>query len=59
VAFTVLLVGFSAEHVGKAVKDIYDMVVFLPLKVEELIVGARARVRVEDAAAERTASSRA
>jgi hypothetical protein len=56
VAFTVLLIGFSAEHVGKAVKDIYDMVVFLPLKVEELIVDARARVRVEDAAADRTAS---
>jgi len=56
VAFTVLLVGFSAEHVGKAVKDIYDMVVFLPLKVEELIVDARARVRVDDAAADRTAS---
>jgi hypothetical protein len=56
VAFTVLLIGFSAEHVGKAVKDIYDMVVFLPLKVEELIVGARSRVRVEDAAADRTAS---
>jgi hypothetical protein len=56
VAFTVLLVGFSDEHVGKAVKDVYDMVVFLPLKVEELIVDARSRVRVEDAATERTAS---
>jgi hypothetical protein len=56
VAFIVLLVGFSAEHVGKAVKDVYDMVVFLPLKVEELIVGARARVRVEDAAPDRTPS---
>jgi hypothetical protein len=55
-AFGVQLVGFSAEHVGKAVKDVYDMVVFLPLKVEELIVDARARVRMDESATDRTAS---
>jgi hypothetical protein len=55
-AFAVLLVGFSAEHVGKALKDIYDMIVFLPLKVEELVVDARSRARAEDAAPDRTAS---
>ena len=55
-AFGVQLVGFSAEHVGKAIKDIYDMVVFLPLKVEELIVDSRERVRIDEAAPDRTAS---
>jgi hypothetical protein len=49
-AFVVQLIGFSAEQAGKAIKDVYDMVVFLPLKVEELIVDSRARVRVESAA---------
>ena len=55
-AFGVHLVGFSAEHVGKAAKDVYDMVVFLPLKVEELIVDSRARERMDETATDRTAS---
>jgi hypothetical protein len=58
VAFMVQLVGLSAEYVGKAVKDVYDMVVFLPLKVEELIVDSRARVRVEPTPTERTEGAR-
>jgi hypothetical protein len=56
-AFMVQLVGFSAEHVGKAVKDVYDMVVFLPLKVEELILDSRSRVR-EATATDRTEVAR-
>ena len=44
------------SDLGKAVKDVYDMVVFLPLKVEELIVDARARVRLDESATDRTAS---
>jgi hypothetical protein len=32
------------------------MIVFLPLKVEELVVDARSRARAEDAAPDRTAS---
>ena len=55
-AFGVYLMGTSTEYAGKAVRDVYDMVVFLPLKVEELIVEARARVRVEESAPDRTAS---
>ena len=42
-AFTVQLIGFSAEHVGKAMKDVYDVIIFLPVKVEELIMDSRSR----------------
>ena len=48
--------GLLILAVGKATKDVYDMIIFLPLKVEELIVDARSRVRVEDAPSDRTAS---
>jgi hypothetical protein len=58
VAFIVQLIGVSAEHAGKAVKDLYDMVVFLPLKVEELIIDSRSRVRVDAASTERTEAAR-
>jgi hypothetical protein len=56
VAFGVYLVGTSMEYAGKALKDVYDMIIFLPLKVEQLIADARSRVRVDEAAADRTAS---
>lgn len=55
-AFVVYLVGTSTEYAGKAGKDVYDMIIFLPLKVEELIVDSRSRVRVDESAPERTAS---
>jgi hypothetical protein len=42
-AFAVQLVGFAAGHVGTGLKNLYDIVVFLPLKVEELILSSRAR----------------
>jgi hypothetical protein len=48
-AFGVYLLGTSTEHMGKAGKDVYDMIIFLPLKVEELIVDSRARERSRDA----------
>ena len=35
-AFTVHLVGFAADHAGKGLKNAYDIVIFLPLKLEEL-----------------------
>ncbi|MDF2696959.1 MAG: hypothetical protein K0S65_5342, partial [Labilithrix sp.] len=56
VAFVVYLVGTSMEYVGKAGKDIYDMIIFLPLKVEELIVDSRSRARVDESATDRTVS---
>jgi hypothetical protein len=42
-AFGVQLVGFAADHVGKGLKNAYDIVIFLPLKVEELILTSRSR----------------
>lgn len=36
-AFTVHLVGFGVDHLGKGLKNLYDVVIFLPLKVEEWI----------------------
>jgi hypothetical protein len=56
VAFSVYLLGTSIEHFGKAAKDVYDVIIFLPLKVEELIVDSRARVHSQDTAADSTAS---
>ncbi len=46
-AFTVEMLGFAADHGGEGLKNLYDVVVFLPLKVEELILEARARRRGE------------
>jgi hypothetical protein len=56
VAFAVYLVGTSTEYAGKALKDVYDMIIFLPLKVEQLVVDSRSRVRVDEATTDRTAS---
>ena len=36
-AFTVHLIGFGVDHAGKGLKNVYDIVIFLPLKIEELI----------------------
>lgn len=46
-AFTVEMLGFGAEHGGEGLTNLYDVIVFLPLKVEELILQARARRRAE------------
>jgi hypothetical protein len=40
-AFGVHLVGFAADHVGKWLKNLYDVVIFLPLKLEEVVLTAR------------------
>ncbi|HET9949741.1 MAG TPA: hypothetical protein VFQ22_12525, partial [Longimicrobiales bacterium] len=50
--FAVNLFGVLASHVGNGLKNAYDIVIFLPLKVEELVVDARARP-VEGSEAER------
>jgi hypothetical protein len=42
-AFAVHLFGFAADHAGKGLKNLYDIVIFLPLKVEETILEARSR----------------
>jgi len=43
VAFAVHMFGFAADHVGRGLENVYDIVIFLPLKVEEAIVGLRSR----------------
>lgn len=40
-AFVVEMLGFAAEHVGTGLENLYDVVIFLPLKVEELIFRSR------------------
>jgi len=40
-AFLVHLIGFAADHAGKGLKNAYDIVIFLPLKVEEMIRESR------------------
>jgi hypothetical protein len=40
-AFGVQLVEFAADHVGKWLKNLYDVVIFLPLKLEEVVSTAR------------------
>jgi len=42
IAFAVHLTGFAADHAGKALKNLYDIVIFLPLRVEEAVVQMRA-----------------
>jgi hypothetical protein len=42
-AFAVGLFGFAADHAGKGLKNLYDIAIFLPLKVEEVVVTSRAR----------------
>lgn len=41
-AFGVQMIGFAAEHLGTGLENLYDVIVFLPLKVEELVFRARA-----------------
>jgi hypothetical protein len=41
VAFGVHMVGFAADHAGKGLKNLYDMVIFLPLKLEEVVLTQR------------------
>jgi hypothetical protein len=43
IAFGIHLFGFAADHVGRGLENIYDIVIFLPLKIEEAIVGLRSR----------------
>ncbi len=57
VAFAVGLLGFVADHVGKGLKNLYDIVIFLPLKVEEVVVSSRARGAAEVPEGERTPST--
>ncbi len=40
-AFLVHLVGFAADHAGKGLKNAYDIVIFLPLKIEEMVRESR------------------
>jgi hypothetical protein len=56
-AFVVHLAGFAAEHVGKGLKNIYDIVIFLPLKIEEAIREGRGAATVEVPKANRSAST--
>ncbi|MDH3207086.1 MAG: hypothetical protein OEO79_10760 [Gemmatimonadota bacterium] len=46
VAFAVQLAGFAADHVGKGLKNLYDIVIFLPLKVEDVILASRSTAKV-------------
>ena len=55
-AFGVQLFGFAADHAGKGLKNLYDIVIFLPLKVEELVLSARTG-RIQDAPADRSTST--
>jgi hypothetical protein len=57
VAFSIRLLGFAAEHGGKGLKNVYDIVIFLPLKVEDSIADARARRTGGRPEADRTAST--
>jgi hypothetical protein len=56
-AFGVHLVGFAADHVGKWLKNLYDVVIFLPLKLEGVIVNARASRPGKTPEADRTPSA--
>lgn len=55
-AFSVHLFGFAADHAGKGLKNLYDIVIFLPLRVEEVVFQARARGSAEPSKADPTAS---
>lgn len=56
-AFGIQLVGFGADHVGKWLKNLYDVVIFLPLKVEELVVAQRTTSVAKAAEVDRTPST--
>jgi hypothetical protein len=55
-AFGVHMLGFAADHVGKGLKNLYDVVIFLPLKVEEVVLQARTD-RARDVSADRSTST--
>jgi hypothetical protein len=57
VSFSVSLFGFAADHVGKGLKNLYDIVIFLPLKVEEVVVSSRTRGAAEAQEVNRTPST--
>ena len=40
-AFAVGLFGFAADHAGKWAKNLYDVVIFLPIRIEEAIRESR------------------
>ncbi|MDH3208302.1 MAG: hypothetical protein OEO79_17000 [Gemmatimonadota bacterium] len=58
-AFGVELIGFSADHVGKGLNNLYDVIIFMPLKIEELVFEARSRARAgsQKAPSDRSAST--
>lgn len=56
-AFTVQLFGFAADHAGKGLKNIYDIVIFLPLKIEEMVLSGRSARSVKSRKAEGSAST--
>jgi len=57
IAFSVSLFGFAADHAGKGLKNLYDIVIFLPLKVEELVLSSRSRGGSEVQEVDRTPST--
>ena len=46
-AFVVHLIGFAADHAGKGLKNVYDIIIFLPLKIEEWVRDGRSSGGVE------------
>ena len=56
-SFTVGLLGLAAEHAGNGFRNVYDMVVFLPLKVEDAILAFRTHRPTEVAEPERRPST--
>jgi hypothetical protein len=57
VAFGFGLLGLVADHAGKGLKNLYDIVIFLPLKVEEVVVSSRARGAADVQEVDRRAST--
>ena len=55
-AFVMTMMGFAADHLGKALKNLYDVAIFLPLKIEELVLSGRDH-RAKAAKAEGSAST--
>ncbi len=56
-AFGVEMLGFAAEHVGEGLTNLYDVVVFLPLKIEELVLRARSERSSEVSGSDRSTST--
>jgi hypothetical protein len=40
-AFAIHLIGFAADHAGKGLKNVYDIVIFLPIRIEEAVRESR------------------